>query len=240
VARRFGEPYVARNHRAIDLLFEKLAHVASNLLTEVGALVVHRQDHAFDVEGCVEHGAYAAKRRDQIGKSFERKVFAVKRNQHGVGRHKRVEREQAERRRTVEDDEAVARAQRLEKHAQPTVARRHRNELDLRAGEITCRRNERQVFDRGRQEEAIDVGRRILAGQCLVDGGARLRLPFEANAAGRIALRVDVNQQCWVTGCGQARSDVDGSGRFADAALLVCDRYNLCLQHLSRCGSGAG
>ena len=37
--------------------------------------------------------------RDEIGEAFEREVFAVERNQHGVGGDERVEREQAERRR---------------------------------------------------------------------------------------------------------------------------------------------
>ena len=32
------------------LLLEELAHVARDLLTEIRAIVVHRQQHAFDVE----------------------------------------------------------------------------------------------------------------------------------------------------------------------------------------------
>ena len=99
VARRFGEPDVARDHRAIDLVLEELAHVARDLLAEIGALVVHRQQHAFDVERRVERGANAAQRGHEIGEAFEREVFAVQRDQHGVGGDQRIEREQAERRR---------------------------------------------------------------------------------------------------------------------------------------------
>ena len=60
-------------------------------------------------------GADAAQRGDEIGKPFEREVFAVQRDQHGVGRDQRVEREQPERRRRVDDDESEARAQRFER-----------------------------------------------------------------------------------------------------------------------------
>src|SRR3990167_6507323 len=50
VTGRFGEAYVARDDGAIDLVLEELAHVARDLLAEVGALVVHRQQDALDVE----------------------------------------------------------------------------------------------------------------------------------------------------------------------------------------------
>ena len=60
--------------------------------------------------------------RDQIGKSLEREVFAVKGNQHGVRGDQRVEREQAERRRTVDEDVVESVANRLEQQPQPFFA----------------------------------------------------------------------------------------------------------------------
>ena len=56
--------------------------------------------------------ADAAQRRDEIGEPFEREVFAVERNQHRVGGDERVERQQPERRRRVDEDvvEPVAQA----------------------------------------------------------------------------------------------------------------------------------
>ena len=105
VAGRFGEAHVARDHRAVDLVLEELAHVARHLLAEVRALVVHRQQHAFDVERRVERRAHAPHRRDEIGEAFEREVLAVQRNQDAIGGDERVQRQQAERRRRVDDDE---------------------------------------------------------------------------------------------------------------------------------------
>jgi len=46
----------------------------------------------------------------------------VQRNQHAVGGNERVEREQSERRRRVDDDEIELRFERFEKCAQPTLA----------------------------------------------------------------------------------------------------------------------
>ena len=91
----------------------------------------------------IERGAHAAQRRDEIGQAFEREVLAVQRDQHGVGGDERVEREQAERRRAVDDDEA----KRERSGSRNARRRRSRSvsgdELDLRAGEIAGRGHER-------------------------------------------------------------------------------------------------
>ena len=46
------------------------------------------------------------------------------------------------------------------------------------------------------------------------------RLP--AQAGGGVALRVEVDQQGLATGLGQRAGQVQGGGRLADAAFLVC------------------
>ena len=100
------------------------AHVGRDLLPEVRPLVEHRQQHAFDVERRVERRAHAAHRADEIGQPFEREVLAVQRNQHRVGGDQRVERQQAERRRAVDEDVVEVVAHGREQHAQPLFAAR--------------------------------------------------------------------------------------------------------------------
>ena len=136
VARRFAEAHVARDDGVEHLLLEELAHVARDLLPQVRPLVVHRQQHALDVEGRVEHGAHAPERADEIGEALEREVLAVQRNQHRVGGDERVEREQAERRRAVDEDVVEAVAERRDDAAQARFAREHRDQFDLGAGEV--------------------------------------------------------------------------------------------------------
>ena len=113
MARRFAEPDVARDHGAEHFFLEELPHVGRDLLAQVRPLVEHRQQHAFDVERGVERRAHAAHRADEIGEPFEREVFAVQRNQHRVGGDERVEREQSERRRAVDEDVVEVVAQRM-------------------------------------------------------------------------------------------------------------------------------
>ena len=124
------------------------AHVGRDLLSEIRALVEHREQHAFDVERRVERGADAAHRADEIGEPFEREVLAVQRNQHGVGGDERVERQQAERRRAVDEDVVEVVAHRREQRAQPFFARGERDQFDFGAGEIAVGGDQRQAVDR--------------------------------------------------------------------------------------------
>src|SRR6185369_1426127 len=98
VARRLAESHVTRDDGAEDFLLEKIPDVARDLLSQVRALVEHREQHAVDVEPGVEGRANAAHRADEIGEPLEREVLAVQRNQHRVGGDERVERKQSERR----------------------------------------------------------------------------------------------------------------------------------------------
>src|SRR5688500_10355451 len=77
VARRFAEPYVAWNHRRVHAILEERADVSRHLLPEIGSLVVHRHQHAGDIERGVEGRAHAAKRGDEIGEAFQCEVLTV-------------------------------------------------------------------------------------------------------------------------------------------------------------------
>src|SRR6185369_7045384 len=54
VARRLGEPHVARDRRLEDLRSEKIAQVGHHLIREVRSLVEHRQEKPLDCERGVE------------------------------------------------------------------------------------------------------------------------------------------------------------------------------------------
>ena len=51
-------------------------------------------------------------------------------------------------------------------------------------------------------------------------------LPFLADAAREVALRIDVDEQDALVGERERGGEVDGGGGFADAALLVGDGYD--------------
>ena len=94
-------------------------------------------------------------RRDQIGQAFEGEVFAVQGNEHGVGGDQRVQRQQAQAGRTVDEDAVVPAAERLEKAPEAELALRQAHQFDLGAGELAIGRDGEHVVHRRRQDEAL-------------------------------------------------------------------------------------
>ena len=84
-------------------------------------------------------------------------------------------------------------------------------------------RNQLQRIDGRRNDERARVGARIDRGQSGVDRPGSRGGSFLADAAGEIALRVDVDEQNPLMRHRQRRRQVDRRRRFADATLLICD-----------------
>ena len=67
------------------------------------------------------------------------------------------------------------------------------------------------------------VGGRVGGRQRVVDGAGGRGLALLADAAGQVALRIDVDEQHAPLGQRQRGGEIDGGGGFTDAALLVGD-----------------
>ena len=158
-----------------DAVLEELADVLRDLLAEVRALVVHRQQDAGDVERGVERGADPAQRGDEIGEPLEREVLAVERNQHRVGGDERVQRQQAERRRRVDEDVVEVRRG-AARAARAAGARGCGSETSSISAPVRLR--SAGMSDRprcGRQDERSQRRSPSARGERVVDGAGRRR-----------------------------------------------------------------
>ena len=82
---------------------------------------------------------------------------------------------------------------------------------------------------------ADGLGRRRFADQHLV--GAHLDAPLgDAVAGGRVALRVQIDDQDLFAQRGHTGREIDGGGGLAHAALLICHCYDLTHRILPLCG----
>src|SRR5277367_903150 len=112
--RCFCQSYIPGNHALKHLIAEETSQVRRNLLRQRCPLVIHRQQYAFDFELRIQCSANAHKRIEQFRHSLERQILTLNRNQHRVRSNQSIQSEQIEGRRTIQYNEFVFLAQRLQ------------------------------------------------------------------------------------------------------------------------------
>ena len=90
-----------------ELIAEEAPQVVADLLGEVGAVVKHGEQHAFQREYRVETTGDAVQRGHELGDAFEGEVLGLHGDEQGIGRDQCVERQQVQRGRAVEQDEGI-------------------------------------------------------------------------------------------------------------------------------------
>ena len=147
----------------------------------------------------------------------------MQRNHHAVGGHERVQGEKPERGRAVDENMIEALAQRREKSAKLRLASWKRDHLDFRAGQIAIGRDDGQLRREARHHEGVGIsdGRAVGCRQDVVNGAGGRFLTAQADAAGHIGLRIDIDEQDMPAGCCERRGEVDHRGGFPDTTFLV-------------------
>src|SRR2546425_5840493 len=134
-ARRFTQSNVSRDHGVIDALGEVASGLVHHLLREIQSIVVHRQEHALDLERGIESLLDESYRAEQVTESLQRVVLALDRNQHRPSGREGVHSEDAQRWRRVDEDEVVAATQGEERVLEPILPSFRIHELDFRTSE---------------------------------------------------------------------------------------------------------
>src|SRR5262249_14194384 len=99
-----GETNVARYSGPAELLAKEAPELGCHLLCQVRALVKHRHHHPFDRQVGVEADANAFDRVEQLADAFQGKIFGLHWDQYSVRRDQRVQCEQVESGRAIEND----------------------------------------------------------------------------------------------------------------------------------------
>ena len=97
-------------------------------------------------------------RGQELAEALQREVLALDRDERRVGRRERVDRQQAERWRAVDEDVVVLRADGAKKACEPSFTLLERRELDFGPGEGHGRRNQRQPVDLRLDREVGELG----------------------------------------------------------------------------------
>ncbi len=147
------------------------------------------------------------------------KKVRLQRNEHFVDGGQRVEGQNTQRRRAVDEQIIELFSVFFQLVAQNQLAAHDARQFHLGGGEIEMRADDRQVIGHlppyGRQ---AGVSR-----QHVVDGTA-FAARLNAQVQGRVSLRIQIGQADSPPGGGQRRTEIDGRGGFAHAPLLIDDR----------------
>ena len=108
VARRLGDPNRARDRGRQHLVAEVLANLVRDSGGKPGAPVEHGQDDRSQLQVGIQVLADLVERAQQLAQALERVVLALDRDQHLAACRQRVDRQQPERRRAVDEDVVVA------------------------------------------------------------------------------------------------------------------------------------
>jgi hypothetical protein len=125
----------------------RCAHLRGDIGRERGPAVVHRQQHAGQAQARVEVVADEIDRREQLAQALQRVVLALDRNEHAVGRGERVDGEQSDRGRAVEQDVVISVAYLSQRTLEAPLSLIQADQLDFGSGEVRCRRDEPQALD---------------------------------------------------------------------------------------------
>src|SRR5205823_3491819 len=217
-----GEADVARDDRLIDLTGQVRLHIGSDLLGEVVARVEHGEHDALQLQRPVQVGADQLDGAQERAEALQRVVLALQRDQHTIGGDQRVDRQEAERGRAVDEDVVVGGAERLERGAQAALALIDRHQLQLGADEVGSTGQHGKMRHLGGQDGGAGV---VLAEDRLVDGGP-FAVAGDAQAAGGVALGVEIDEEDPLFLRGERGGEVYRGGRLAHPALLVHDRQH--------------
>ena len=217
MARRFADGDVARYRRFEDDFAEKVANFPLDFPRQFEGRVAHRQRDPAVLERSAVATHRLADHFDHLNETLHREIFALDRRQHLRRPSERGAGQRPERRRAVDQDEVVSLrfSGELTRHSLETV-RIVRGGQALDVAETTAtgenvesrRRSAERFANRSADDERV----------------ARRRV--ETEAARRVALRVEIDQQRSGTGARESGGEGNRRRRFADSAFLISDADN--------------
>src|SRR5262245_26259179 len=158
-----------------------------------------------------------------MSQALERIELALQRNQDEVGRRQSVDRQEAERRRAIHEDVLVRPGQPLESATQAVLAALEPYQLDLSAHQINVGGQKTKGWQRRVEHRLV---RMLIAEQRVVNRRIEPGLS-NAEPGGRVALRVEIDEESRALRQRQSGSEIHRGRRLSDAAFLVHHRDRL-------------
>src|SRR5581483_10299904 len=191
MAWRFCQTNVTRDCRREQLVAEKLLQLGRDLLREVGPIIEHRQQNAFNFDLGIEGTANSLDCVEQLRNSLEREIFRLHGYENRIGCDQGVQREQIQSWRAINNDEVEFLAQRRKRVAQFEFPAFGIDQLEIDADQVLVRRNNEKMVELGllQRRERVALSHQQFISAVSVGVFAK------ANTAGGIGLCVTIDEQ---------------------------------------------
>src|ERR1039457_2361622 len=143
----FGQAYAARDDGPEGLVLEELAQVGGYLAGEVGPVVIHGEEDAFDGEGVLEAFANPVDGVHEFRDAFQGEELALDGDQYRIGGEERIEGEQVEGRGAIDQNEAGGVGDFGQALAEAVLAMGDVDEFQVGADQVLVGGEEGQAFE---------------------------------------------------------------------------------------------
>src|SRR5438445_4462143 len=223
--RRFADLHRLTDDGPEDLMVAEVTQRLEHVPAEDGPAVVEGRQHAEHLQLRIESRLHGLDDLEERRHALERVVLRLDRDDDAVRAHERVECQQPEGRRAIDEDVVVA----IDDVPGELVAKGHlttdrAEQLDLGRGQLDVRRCDVEMLRPGVQDDRGQAGLGLDEdiGHAALDGAE-----VHAEADGEVGLRIEVDAEDGIAELGERSAEVDGTGGLADAAFLVRERNDL-------------
>lgn len=142
MAGSLGEANTSRDNGFKDLVAEEVPQVGSYLAGQVGAIIKHRQEDAFDLKSVAKGISDAFDRVHEFRYAFKGEEFALDRDKDSVGGDEGIKGEQIECRGAIDDYKVILGTRGLDLFPEAEFAAWRIDELQVGANEVLIPWNE--------------------------------------------------------------------------------------------------
>ena len=219
VAWRFAQTDVARDDRVEHHVAEMALQLVEYLIGKTQAGIVHGEQKSFNFQVGIKFGFYDPDGVEELADSLQCEIFGLNGNNDGIGRGERIDSDQPQRRRTVDEHKIIIVAHLCKQAFEYFLALRLVDKFELGADKVDARADKVELVD---ASMFFGYAKRIVVEKSFLDRRGHF-FRIDAQSRSGVCLRVGIDDERRFSERCQRGRKVDGGGRFSDTAFLICN-----------------
>ncbi len=222
MAGRLRQPNTARDYGFKDLTLEEVSKIVRDLAGQIRTIIKHGEEDSFNFQRMLERISNALNCIHQFGYTFEGEEFALDRNEHGVGGDERIQGQEIQRRRAIDQNEIVLGAYCLYFIAQTEFTSGCVHQFQIGSDQILIAGDQIEAFKFSMQDGLGDFG----PTQENMVQARKVGTLCGSHSCGGVALWIGIDYEDAEIVSSQGGGNINGGSGLPNAALLIRDGKN--------------